>query len=67
MNRNQPKPGLSALYARIDKVRMSTADRLNAKAALAQADALADAILAAIDFAKRVFGARDLRPTSAHS
>jgi hypothetical protein len=67
MNRTPINPGLSAIYARIDKVRMSPADRLNAKAALAQADALADAILAAIDFIKRVFGARSLRPTSAHS
>jgi hypothetical protein len=67
MKRNQPNANLSALYARIDKVRMSPADRQNAKAALAQADALAAAILGAIDFFKRVFGARGLHPTSAHS
>jgi hypothetical protein len=58
---------LSAIYARLDGVRMSAADRANAKAALAQADALAVAILAIADFAKRLFSARPLHPTSAHS
>lgn len=58
---------LSAIYARLDAVRMSAADRANAKAALAQADAVADAALAIADFAKRLFGARPLHPTSAHS
>jgi len=67
MKRNQSSPSLSALYARIDKVRMSPADRQNAKAALAQADALADDILAAIDLAKRLIGACGLHATSAHS
>jgi hypothetical protein len=46
---------------------MSPADRQNAKAALAQADALADDILAAIDFVKRLISTRGLHPTSAHS
>jgi hypothetical protein len=67
MKRTPTNPGLSAIYARIDKVRMSPADRLNAKSALAQADALADALLAATDFIKRVLGTSGLRPTSAHS
>jgi hypothetical protein len=58
---------LSAIYARLDAVRMSEADRANAKAALAQADAVADAVLAIGAFAKRLFGARPLHPTSAHS
>lgn len=65
MKRDQPKPSLSALYARIDKVRMSPADRQTAKAALAQADALAEDMLAAIDFIKRLTGTRGLHPTSA--
>lgn len=58
---------LSAIYARLDAVRMSEADRANAKAALAQADAVADAVLAIADFVKRLFSARPLHPTSAHS
>jgi hypothetical protein len=66
MKRTRANPGLSAIYARIDKVRMSPADRLNAKSALAQADALADALLAASDFIKRVLGTSGLHPTSAH-
>ncbi len=66
MNRKQPNPGLSDLYARIDKVRMSAADRQSAKAALAQADALAGAFLAATAFLKRAFGQRGLHATSAH-
>lgn len=67
MSRTHTNPGLAAIYARIDKVRMSPADRLNAKSALAQADALADALLAVMDFIKRVLGTRGLHPTSAHS
>jgi hypothetical protein len=45
---------------------MSSADRLNARAALAQADALAVFLLGAIDLAKRLLRTRALRPTSAH-
>lgn len=57
---------LSALYDRLDSVRMTAADRAYAKAALAQADAVADRLIALADLAKRVFGARALHPTSAH-
>jgi len=68
MKRNTTeRASLKAIYARLDAVRMSAADRANAKAALAQADAVADAILALADFAKRIFSARPLHPTSAHS
>lgn len=67
MKRNQPNSSLAALFARVDKVRMSAADRQNAKAALTQADALAGDLLAAIDFVKRLLGAGGLHPTSAHS
>jgi len=66
MNQARSNPGLEALYARLDEIHMSPADRLNARAALAQADALADFILGTIDLAKRLLGARALRPTSAH-
>ena len=57
---------LEAMYARLDEIHMSPADRQNARAALAQADALADFILRAIDLAKRLLRTRALRPTSAH-
>jgi hypothetical protein len=58
---------LESIYARLDEIRMSPADRLNARAALARADALADAILGAIDLAKRLLRTRALHPTSAQS
>lgn len=67
MKRKTKSADLSAIYARLDAVRMSEADRANAKAALAQADAVADAVLAIGAFAKRLFSARPLHPTSAHS
>jgi hypothetical protein len=66
MSQARSNPGLEALYARLDEIHMSAADRLNARAALAQADALADAILGMIGLVKRLFGGRTLRPTSAH-
>jgi len=66
MDRSKRNPGLEAIYARLDEIHMSPADRQNARAALAQADALADFILGAVDLAKRVLRTRALRPTSAH-
>ena len=66
MNRTERNPGLEAIYARLDEIHMSPADRLNARAALAQADALADFIVGVIDLAKRLLRTRALRPTSAH-
>lgn len=66
MKQARSNPGLESLYVRLDEIQMSPADRLNARAALAQADVLADFILGIIDLAKRLFGARPLRPTSAH-
>jgi hypothetical protein len=66
MSHARSNPGLEALYARLDEIHMSAADRLNARAALAQADALVDAILGMISLVKRLFGGRPLRPTSAH-
>lgn len=61
-----PAGNLAALNARLDKVRMSAADRASAKAALAQADVVADGLLAIADFARRLVGLRPLHPTSAH-
>ncbi len=66
MDRSKHNPGLEAIYARLDEIHMSPADRLNARAALAQADALADVIVGAVEFARRLLHARPLRPTSAH-
>jgi len=57
---------LEAMYARLDEIHMSPADRQNARAALAQADALAGLIVGAIGLAKRLLRTRALRPTSAH-
>jgi hypothetical protein len=66
MKKDRSNPGLEAITARLDEIHMSSADRLNARAALAQADALAVFILGAIDLAKRLLRTRALRPTSAH-
>ena len=66
MKKDRSKPSLEAIYARLDQIHMSPADRLNARAALAQADALADFLLGTIDLAKRLLGTRALRPTCAH-
>ena len=66
MNRKNRNPGLEALYARLDEIQMSTADRLAARHALAQADELVDLILGVADLFKRALGARPLSPTSAH-
>jgi hypothetical protein len=66
MKRNRSNPGLEAIYARLDQIQMSAADRLNARAALAQADALADFLLGTIELAKRLLRTRALHPTSAH-
>ena len=52
------KPGLEALYARLDEIHMSPADRLNARAALAQADAMADVIFTLLELPRRLFAAR---------
>lgn len=62
-----PGASLSALYDRLDAVRMTAADRAYARSALAQADAVAGSLLAFAGFAKRLFGARTFHPTSAHS
>jgi hypothetical protein len=42
MSRKRKDRGLEALYARLDEIRMSPADREAARSALAQADAVAD-------------------------
>jgi len=52
------KPGLEALYARLDEIHMSPADRQNARVALAQADALADILVAILELPRRLIGNR---------
>jgi len=66
MKNERSHRGLESIYARLDEIQMSPADRLNARAAIAQADALAEFIRGAIDLAKRLLRTRALRPTSAH-
>jgi hypothetical protein len=65
MNSKRNRRSLKPIYARLGAIQMSPADRLNARAALAQADALADVILGAIDLAKRLLRTRALHPSSA--
>lgn len=58
MNQQHRNPGLQALYARLDEIHMSPADRLAARSALAQADALADFLLGAVRIVRRLAGER---------
>ena len=53
--KSTPGASLAALFERLDAVRMTTADRAYAKAALAQADAVAGRLLALAGAAKRIF------------
>ena len=58
MKHDRSNPGLEALYARLDEIRMSEAERQQARAALAQADALVDLTLDLVKLVKRLAGAR---------
>jgi hypothetical protein len=58
MNHKRSNPGLEALYARLDEIHMSEAERQQARAALAQADALVDFALDVVRLAKRLGGTR---------
>jgi hypothetical protein len=60
MNQVDRKTGLAAIYARLDEIRMTDADRQAARAALAQADALVDAAFAVKDAVARLFRTRPL-------
>mgnify|MGYP001182372257 CR=1 FL=1 len=60
MSKQPSNPGLEAIYARLDEIRMTEADRQAARAALAQADALVDAAFAVKDAVARLFRARRL-------
>jgi hypothetical protein len=60
MSREQNSTGLAAIYARLDEIHMTEADRQTARAALAQADALVDAAFAVKDAVARLFRARSL-------
>jgi hypothetical protein len=52
---------LEALYTRLDKIRMTEADRHMARASLEQAEALADALMGAIALLRRVTRGRSAR------
>ena len=58
MNQKHSNPGLQALYTRLDEIRMSQAERQQARAALAQADAAVDLVLDLARLVKRLAGAR---------
>ncbi len=64
MNRRISKTNESLAFfnARLDEVRMSGHERLRAKARLAQAEAVADAIFGLIGLGKRLLKARFARP-----
>ena len=53
---------LSFFYARIDEIRMSGHERLKAKARLAQAEAVADAVFGLIGLGKRLLKTLFARP-----
>ena len=53
---------LAFFNARLDEVRMSDHERLRAKARMAQAEAVADAVFAFIGFSKRLLKSLSSRP-----
>ena len=53
---------LAFFNARLDEVRMSGHERLRAKARMAQAEAVADAVFAFIGFGKRMLKSLSTRP-----
>ena len=64
MSRNVSKTNsnLEFLNARLDEVQMSNYERLRAKARLAQAEAIADAVVEFTNLAKRLLTALIVRP-----
>lgn len=60
MTKASSNTSLAAIYARLDEIRMTEADRLAARAALAQADALVDAAFAVKGAVARLFRTRRL-------
>jgi hypothetical protein len=59
---SKSKSDLEFLYDRIDEIRMSSYERLRAKAALARADAFAEAAIGIINLFKRLLTAAAVRP-----
>jgi hypothetical protein len=55
-------PDLDFLNARLDEVRMSSHERLRAKARLAQAEAIADAMVGLFNLVKRLLKGLAARP-----
>ena len=64
MKKNISKTNLNKAYfeARIDELRINGHERLKAKARLAQAEALADAVVAIVNGAKRLLRSLVIRP-----
>lgn len=59
---SRSEANLNDLYARLDAVRMSSHEREHAKASLARAEAVAEAVFHAIDQAKRLLKILPVRP-----
>lgn len=57
-----PDPTLESLYARLDEIRMADFDRLQAKASLARAEAVAQALRDLGTGAKRLLRTLVVRP-----
>lgn len=57
-----PNEDLAFFNARLDEIRMSGHERLKAKARLAQAEAIADAVFELIAFGKRLVKSLATRP-----
>ncbi|MEW6689231.1 MAG: hypothetical protein AB1452_09100 [Pseudomonadota bacterium] len=60
--RRVPDPTLESLYARLDQVRMADFDRLQAKASLARAEAVAKALQDLATGSKRLLRTLVVRP-----
>jgi hypothetical protein len=62
VNISKTNPNLAFFNSRLDEVRMSGHERLKAKARLAQAEAVADAVFQLIDHGKRLLKTLVMRP-----
>jgi hypothetical protein len=60
--RIKPNDNMDYVYARLDEVRMSQTERLMARAQLARAEAVAEAVFAVVHGSKRLLKTLVLRP-----
>lgn len=65
-NVSKSNDNMDFLYQRLDEIRMSGHERLKAKARLAQAEAMADLLVAAAQAVTRLFKLKRLTAKSAH-